>query len=56
MDIKKWKVMLAVDHHGSFTRAGLERLHPVRHHPNDEVTGKGRRLFPYLKRLVMAPS
>lgn len=24
MDIKKWKVMLAVDHHGSFTRAGLE--------------------------------
>ena len=46
MDIKKWKVMLAVDHHGSFTRAGLELGYtPVRHHPNDEVTGKGRRLF-----------
>ena len=28
MDIKKWKVMLAVDHHGSFTRAGLELGYP----------------------------
>lgn len=24
MDLKKWKVMLAVDDHGSFTRAGIE--------------------------------
>ena len=46
MDIRRWKVMLAVSDAGSYTRAAEElRAYPVRRHPDDEGSGKGDRVF-----------
>ncbi len=45
MDIKSWKIMLAVDDYGSFTRVGAElRIHTIRYYANDEKSGKKGRI------------
>ena len=40
MDIKRWKVMLAADDYGSFTRVGEELGYTVRYYPDDESARK----------------